>query len=253
MDLLTIILLCIVGFFASAVDSIAGGGGIINLPALLAAGIPPHIALGTNKFASSFGAVTSAHTFTKSGKVHMQLMKYQIPCTLVGSILGVQTVLHINQKHLQVLILVLILAIAGYTIVKRDFGSENRFEGLNRKNILLGCLFAFGIGFYDGFFGPGTGSFLIFLFIAVFGFDFTMAAGNSKILNFVSNISSLVIFALNGKIFYLVGIPVAAAMIVGARIGSKFAIKNGAKVIKPIFITIALAITIKLLYGAIFA
>ncbi len=253
MDLMTILLLCAAGFCASAVDSIAGGGGIINLPAILAAGIPPHIALGTNKFESSFGAVTSAYTFLRSGKVHMQLMKYQIPCTLLGALLGVHTVLRINQKHLELLILVMILATAVYTIVKKDFGSVDKFPGLNRKNLTWGCLFAFGIGFYDGFFGPGTGSFLIFLFIAVFGFDFTMAAGNSKMLNFVSNIASLLIFALNGKIYYLVGIPVAAAMVVGARIGSKFAIKKGSKVIRPIFITIALAITVKLLYQAFLA
>lgn len=250
MDLLTILFLCAAGFLASAVDSIAGGGGIINLPALLAAGIPPHLALGTNKFASTFGAVTSAYTFTRSGRVHLPLLKYQIPCTFIGAVLGVQTVLQINQKHLSVLILVLILAIAVYTVLKKDFGSEDKFSGLHRQNLFFGTLFAFGLGFYDGFFGPGTGSFLIFLFIAVFGFDFTIAAGNSKMLNFVSNIASVLIFALNGKINYLIGIPIAVAMIIGARIGSKFAIRNGAKVIKPIFIAIALAITVKLLYSA---
>jgi len=104
------------------------------------------------------------------------------------------------------------------------------------------------LGFYDGFFGPGTGTFLIFSFISVFGFDFTAAAGNSKILNFVSNIVSLILFAISGKIVYLAGIPMAISMVLGAWVGTHIAIKNGVKIIKPIFITIALFLTVKLIY-----
>ena len=252
-NLANVIFICIAGFAAATVDAIAGGGGLISLPAILAAGVPPHFALGTNKFASSFGAFTSAFTFTRLKKVFVPLMKYTVPCTLVGSVLGVFTALKIDQEFLQIIILVLIFATAIYTIVKKDFGSEDKFIELTRKNIIQGCIFAFGLGFYDGFFGPGTGSFLIFLFISVYGFDFTIAAGNSKVLNFVSNITSLVMFALNGKILYMVGIPMALSMIVGARLGSKIAIKNGAKVIKPIFVTIALVLTLKLLYSSLLA
>lgn len=252
-NLANVVFLCIASFAAAAVDSIAGGGGLISLPAILAVGVPPHLALGTNKFASSFGSFTSAFTFIRSGKVFVPLMKFTLPCTLVGSVLGVLTALKIDQRFLQIIILVLIFATAIYTIAKKDFGSENKFTGLTRKNIIQGGIFAFGLGFYDGFFGPGTGSFLIFLFISVFRFDFTIAAGNSKVLNFTSNIASLLMFALNGKILYLAGIPMALAMIVGARVGSKIAIKNGAKIIKPIFVTIALALTMKLLYSSLLA
>lgn len=242
-----VVFLCIAGFAAATVDAIAGGGGLISLPSILAAGVPPHFALGTNKFASSFGAFTSAYTFTRLGKVFVPLMKFTIPCTLVGSVAGVITALKIDQGFLKVIILVLVFATAIYTIVKKDFGNEDKFTGLTRKNIIQGCIFAFSLGFYDGFFGPGTGSFLIFLFIKIYGYDFTIAAGNSKVLNFVSNITSLVMFAINGKIYYMVGIPMALAMIAGARLGSKIAIKNGAKVIKPIFVTIAMVLTVKLL------
>lgn len=246
-NILTILILCAAGFVAAAVDAIAGGGGIITVPSLLAAGIPPHFALGTNKFASSFGAVTSAYTFTSSGKVNIPLMRYAAPCTLAGAAIGVQAVLHINQKYLQVTILILVFATALYTVLKKDFGSEDNFKGLTRNNIIYGCIIAFTLGFYDGFFGPGTGAFLIFLFVTVFGFDFTIASGNSKVLNFVSNITSLVLFSLNGKIYFFIGIPMGLSMMAGARIGSKIAIKNGAKIIKPIFVTIALALTVKLL------
>lgn len=251
-SLVNVVLLCFAGFAAAAVDAIAGGGGLISLPSILAAGVPAHFALGTNKFASSFGAFTSAFTFTRSGKVLVPLMKFTVPCTLVGSVLGVLTALKIDQRFLQIIILVLVFATAIYTIVKKDFGNEDKFTELTRKNIIQGCIFAFTLGFYDGFFGPGTGSFLIFLFISVYGFDFTIAAGNSKVLNFVSNITSLVMFAINGKIYYMVGIPMAAAMIIGARVGSRIAIKNGAKVIKPIFVTIALILTLKLLFDSIY-
>lgn len=251
MNLTYVLILCVSGFLAAAVDSIAGGGGLISLPAILAVGVPPHFALGTNKFASTCASFTSTLMFTKSNKIHFPLVKYQIPCTLIGAVLGVITVLHINQKFLQIMILVLVFAVAIYTLLKKDFGDEDKFKGLSKKTIVFGCLFAFALGFYDGFFGPGTGSFLIFLFISIYGFDFTVAAGNGKILNFVSNITSLIMFAINGKIMLMAGIPMALSMIIGARVGTKIAIKNGAKVIKPIFITIALALTIKLLYSSL--
>lgn len=247
MSLLKILFLCLVGFTAAAVDAIAGGGGLISLPSILAVGVPSHFALGTNKFASTCGATTSAYTFIREKKVFIPLLKFTVPCTLVGSILGVLTALKIDQGFLKIIILVLIFATAIYTVTKKDFGNEDKFQGLTDRNTVQGCIFAFALGFYDGFFGPGTGSFLIFLFISVYGFDFTVAAGNSKVLNFVSNITSLVMFALNGKIYYMVGIPMGLAMIVGARVGSKVAIKNGSKVIKPIFVTIALVLTVKLL------
>lgn len=248
MGILDYLFICLAGFIAAAVDSIAGGGGLISLPAIMAVGVPPHLALGTNKFASTCASFTSTLTFAKSKKIYMPLIKYLIPCTLVGAAIGVYTALRINPAVLQVMILVLIFAVAIYTIIKKDFGSEDKFKGLTKLNIFYGCLFAFTLGFYDGFFGPGTGSFLIFLFISVFGFDFTISAGNAKILNFVSNITSLVLFAFSGNIRYWVGIPMAIFMILGARVGTKIAIKNGAKVIKPIFVTIALVLTAKLLY-----
>jgi uncharacterized membrane protein YfcA len=249
--MLEYVFLCVAGFAAAAVDSIAGGGGLISLPAIMAVGISPHMALGTNKFASTWASFTSTLTFARSKKIFMPLVKYQLPCTLIGAAMGVNTALKIDQAVLQVMILVLVFVVAVYTILKKDFGSEDRFKGLTRVNIFYGCIFAFALGFYDGFFGPGTGSFLIFLFISIFGFDFIISAGNGKILNFVSNLTSLVLFALNGEIRYLAGIPMAIAMIFGARLGTKIAIKNGAKVIKPIFITMALLLTVKLLYQSI--
>ncbi len=245
---MTIILLCIVAFVAAFVDAIAGGGGILSVPALLAAGIPPHLTLGTNKFAASWGSFTSSFTYFQSGNVYKPLMKYLIPFTFIGAIAGVTTALSIPATYLKLIVLTLLIFVSIYTLFKKDIGKSNNFTGLNKLNVFSGMTFALIIGFYDGFFGPGTGSFLLFAFIQFFGFNFTISTANAKILNFVSNIVSLILFALNGKIIYTIGLPMGISMLIGARLGSKVAIKHGGKIIKPIFIAMSLGVVIKLLY-----
>ncbi|WP_372999918.1 sulfite exporter TauE/SafE family protein [Lutispora sp.] len=249
MDFEVLIFLCAAGFMAAFVDSIAGGGGIISIPAVMAIGIPPHLALGTNKLGAFFGSFSSTVTYSKSKKIYFPLIKYMIPFTLIGAVLGVETVLSINEKALEIIILVLTLIIAIYTICKKDLGASNDFQGLTKKNIALGCILAFAIGFYDGMFGPGSGSFLIFIFISIYKFDYPISAGNGRILNFTSCAASLITFGLNGSVDFLLGIPFVISMILGGLTGAKFAIKKGAKVIKPIFVAIALALIIKMLYS----
>lgn len=243
-----VLFLCAAGFLAAFVDSIAGGGGLISLPALLAAGVPPHLSLGTNKFASTCASFTSTLKFAKSGKILFPLVRWQIPCTALGAALGVHTVLRLEAWILQTLIAVLVFGVALYTVFRKDFGKEDRFAGLTKGTVAIGMLFAFLLGFYDGFFGPGTGSFLIFLFIRVFGFDFAAAAGNAKILNFTSNVISLILFAIGGSIRVAAGLPMALFMIAGAWVGTHVAVRNGSRVIKPIFVTIALALMGKLVW-----
>ena len=247
-ELQRILFLCIAGFLAAFVDSIAGGGGLISLPALIAAGVPPHLALGTNKFASTCASLTSTLKFAHSGKILFRLVRWQIPCTALGAALGVRTVLRLDEAFLNLLIVFLVFGVALYTVLKKDFGKTDRFSGLTATNLAIGMTFAFVLGFYDGFFGPGTGSFLIFLFIRVFGFDFAAAAGNGKILNFTSNVVSLALFALGGKIVYMAGLPMAVFMVAGAWVGTHVAVRNGARVIRPIFVTIALALMGKLVW-----
>ncbi|KYH28952.1 MULTISPECIES: TSUP family transporter [Clostridium] len=244
---LKIIFLCGAGFLASFVDSIAGGGGLISVPAFLFAGVSPHLALGTNKFCSSSGAFTSAFKFVKSKKINSNLLKFLIPFNLIGAILGVKAVLKLDESFLYPIVLAMILFVGIYTIFSKSIGSENKFKEITKLNLILGILLAFSLGFYDGFFGPGTGSFLIFGLIKIFGFDFVQAAGNGKLLNFTSNITSLVVFAVNRQIDYMIGIPVALAMILGARLGTSLAINKGSKLIKPIFITMSLAVAGKLI------
>ncbi|OFI06299.1 hypothetical protein CLOACE_10720 [Clostridium acetireducens DSM 10703] len=246
--LFNIVLVCIAGFIAAVVDAIAGGGGIISVPAFLIAGIPPHMTLGTNKFCATCGSLTSSINFFEYKKTNFSLLKYLIPFTFIGAILGANTVMKLDPKYLNGIVLALLIFVGIYSLLSRDLGKEDNFQGLNKKNLTLGIILSFSLGFYDGFFGPGVGSFLLFGLIGIFKFDFTKASGNGKILNFVSNITSLVLFAVNGQVNYLYGIPAALSMIIGARFGSKLAIKKGSKLIKPIFITMSLLMAVKMLY-----
>lgn len=242
-----IIILCFVGFFAAMVDSIAGGGGLITVPAYMLAGLPPHMALGTNKFSATAGSCTSSMKFIKERKVNFDILKYIAPFTLLGACIGVNTILKVNENFLYILVFIMIMFVGIYSLFSKSLGTENRFKGITKKSILLGILLGFSLGFYDGFFGPGTGSFLVFGLINIFGLDFVFASGNARFLNFISNITSLVLFALNGQINYMVSAPVAISMILGAKLGTRLAITKGFKLIKPIFVTMSLAVAVKML------
>lgn len=246
-----IIFLCCAGFLAAIVDSIAGGGGLISVPAFMIAGLPTPYVLGTNKLCASTSSFTSSIGFMRSKKVNFNILKYLIPFTLIGAFLGVNTVLKMNQKLLNILILVLIFFIGIYSLVSKSLGLENKFKGITKKNLFLGILLAFCLGFYDGFFGPGTGSFLIFGFVKIFGYDFVNATGNARTLNFTSNILSLILFAIHKKILYVYAIPVAIFMMIGAKVGTKLALKKGSRLIKPIFVIMSLGIAAKLLINVL--
>jgi uncharacterized protein len=242
-----LIFLCVAGFFAAFVDSIAGGGGLISVPAFMMVLPNAHFVLGTNKFSATTASFTSSLKFARSGKVNFKILKFIIPFTLLGAVLGVNTVLQVDQKFLSSLVLILILFVGVYSFFNKNIGLNNTFEKITPKNLTLGILLGFALGFYDGFFGPGTGSFLVFGLIHIFGFDFVNASGNARFLNFISNISSLVMFAINGRIMYMYGLPVALFMIVGARMGTKLALNKGSRLIKPIFVVMSLGVAFKML------
>ncbi|MDO5718118.1 MAG: TSUP family transporter [Tissierellia bacterium] len=234
-------------FMAAFVDAVAGGGGIISIPSFMIAGFPTHIALGTNKFSMSTGTIISTYRYYKDGKVEFKLLKYLIPFSLIGSVLGVLLVLKLSTEFLQPMIMVLLIVVGIYSFFSKSQGLVNEYKGMTNKNIIKGIVFAFLLGFYDGFFGPGTGSFIIFGLIKIFGFDYVRASGNSKVLNLTSNLAALVTFALNGKIIFLYAIPTALVMMAGGYIGSTVALKGGVKLIKPFFVIMALAAAAKIL------
>ena len=179
-------------FIAGFIDSIAGGGGLISTPTLLLVGLPPHLALGTNKLAASAGTMVSSHEFFKSNKLNFKLLKLMIPFAFVGAVIGVTALQFITPDILEMIIPFMIFGVAIYTVVSKKVGMTNSFDGFTPKNKFLGKVLTSILGFYDGFFGPGTGSFLIFGLIHILGFEFKKAGANARVMNFVSNIIFIV-------------------------------------------------------------
>ena len=233
------------GFLAGFVDSIAGGGGLISLPVLLAAGLPPHLAIGTNKFSATFGAVMSAWQFWRAGKVDMSLLKRILPGTFIGAILGCLVMLHLKSEWLQPIIIIALIAAAVFVFSQRQLGAASTYSGNTRKNVLTTLVMASAIGFYDGFIGPGTGTFLIVGFAAL-GFDFVTAAGNAKILNLMSNVTSFVLLIWWGQILYVYGIAMALCIFAGAFFGSRLAIRRGTGFVRLVMLAVTVVLIGKL-------
>ncbi|WP_028778314.1 sulfite exporter TauE/SafE family protein [Shimazuella kribbensis] len=235
----TLLFLAVAGFLAAFIDSVVGGGGLISIPALLFTGLPPISAIATNKLASSMGALTSTISFIRSGKVHFPLVRRLVPLTILGAVFGTFVVKYIASEILKPLVLILLVVVAIYTIMKKNWGNKTTYTKLTAKKKFFFPLTVFIIGFYDGFFGAGTGSFLLFAFLII-GFDFVESAGNAKILNFCSNITALLLFLYLGEVQFTYGIVMGIFMVLGAFIGSQFAIKKGVSYVKILFLTVTL-------------
>ena len=237
MELDTLLFLSVFGFIAAFIDAAAGGGGLISIPALMWTGMSPVTVLGTNKVAASMGAVSSFITFVRAGKMDTALMKKLCPLSLVGSLAGVILVQHISPEFLRPLIIVMLILVFFYTLFKRDWGKDAHPQQLTGRKMALSLIMAFVMGFYDGFFGPGTGSFILFAFIML-GFDFIGATANAKAMNFASNIAAAVLFSYFGLVDFSYAIPMGVFMIFGAIAGSRVAITKGVSYIRPMFIII---------------
>lgn len=229
---------------AGWIDSIAGGGGLITLPALLAAGLPPHLALGTNKFQSSFGSFTATTNHWRRGIINIREALWGVLCTAIGAGTGAYVVQILDSSLLEKMIPFLLLGILVYFMFSPRLGDRDTKRRINRT--LFYVAVGLGLGFYDGFFGPGTGSFWTFLFVSLMGLNLLKATGYTKLMNFTSNIVSLAAFALGGNIMFSVGIVMAVGQTIGAYIGSHMAISRGAKFIRPVFLIVVLATTAKL-------
>lgn len=244
MDVSIVIILFIFGFLGAFLNSIVGGGGLITLPALLFVGLPPATAIATNKLAATLGNLTSMLTFLRAGKIDFKLLRPIVPLVFIGSMLGALTVNFISQDLLKPLIFIMLVVVLIYTIIKKDWGSIENRRVLTKKSkaLFIGVLVV--IGFYDGFLGPGTGSFIIFVFILM-GFDFVKASGNAKLLNFTSNFAALLMFLFLDAVNYSYGLIMGSAMIIGAYAGAKFALGRGTSYVRIIFIVVTSLLILK--------
>jgi len=223
------------GFLASFIDSVVGGGGLISLPAIMLTGLPPVVALGTNKAAAFLGALTSVISFMRSGKVDFKIIKYLFPLSFIGSLIGVFVVREIPPDFLRPLVVVMLIAVTIYSLFRKDWGEKSTYDGMTKKKMYFSAVIALIFGFYDGFFGPGTGSFLLFAFLCI-GFDFICSAANARALNFASNLAAALLFMYFGLVNYAYAIPMGIAMILGAYFGTKMALSKGVAYVKPLFI-----------------
>ena len=235
LDVHTLAFLVFFGFMASFIDSVVGGGGLISVPALMWTGLPPVTVLGTNKAAAVMGALTSFVAFVRSGKVDGWLIRRLFPISLAGSALGVFAVRLIPSEFLRPLVVVMLIAVLVYSVCRKDWGKDATYAGMSTRLLLCSGLVAFAFGFYDGFFGPGTGSFLLFAFLMV-GFDFLGAAANARALNFASNIAAAILFACLGEVNFSYAVPMGLSMIAGAWCGARMALAKGVSYVRPLFI-----------------
>jgi uncharacterized membrane protein YfcA len=246
-----LIFLISAGFIAAFIDSVVGGGGLISVPALLFTGLPPGMMLGTNKLGGTLSSLTSTASFLFSKKVNLRLVASLFPLSFIGSVIGTYTVKQIPSDFLKPLVVCLLIVVTLYTLLKKNWGASSTYRGLTKKSTWLLGVGAFVIGFYDGFFGPGTGSFLIFVFLMV-GYDFVGASANAKVLNFSSNGASLGTFFLMHSVNFYYGLPMGAAMIVGAFFGSQVAIRKGSTFVKPLFVLVTVLLVGKQVWTLVF-
>ncbi len=233
------------GFLAGFVDSIAGGGGLISVPAMLIAGIPPLQTLGTNKVQSVFGAASATFAYARKG--HVDLRK-QLPMALMavlGGALGAALATIVPGVVLRTIMPVLLVAIALYFALKPNLNDIDKHRRITP--FAFGLTLVPAIGFYDGVFGPGTGSFLMLAFVSLAGYGMLKATAHTKLLNFGSNVGALVVFISFGAILWKIGLIMGACQFLGAQLGSRLAMRTGARLIKPLLVIVCIAFTIKLL------
>jgi len=242
------LLLTLAGAAAGFIDAIAGGGGMIALPALLWAGLPPKIALGTNKLQSSCGTLLAVVRYTRAGLIDWRSLRLAVAITLVAAAAGARAVAIMDPAVLRRVIPALLVAVAVYMALHRKLGERPRAPRLGMTAFAL--LFGTVLGFYDGFFGPGTGSFWMLACVLMVGQDLRAATGTTKALNLASNVAALITFALAKCLRFDVGVAMIAGQLVGARLGSGLVILHGARVIRPLFIAVALALALRLAWQA---
>ena len=247
-----ILIVTLASLFAGFVDAIVGGGGLILVPTLFATfpSAAPATLFGTNKGASVWGSIFAGWQYSRRVEIRWRALLPAVGLALVGSFLGAWLVTVISPEFLRKSLPVILLLILLYTLAKKELGNHHtpRFHG--RSEMWATCTIGLVLGFYDGFFGPGTGSFLVFIFVRWLGYDFLNASASAKVLNIATNAAALVLFAAKGHVWWHLVLPMAVANIVGSLLGTRLAMKHGAGFVRGMFIAVVGALIMKTSYDA---
>jgi len=252
-NLWTLLIVCPLVFAGSLLDAVAGGGGLITLPAYLLAGIPPHNAIATNKLSSSIGTSASTIRFIKNKYVDWPTAIPSGILAVLGSVVGARIILAIDDNVIRYIMLGLIPLLAFVVLRKRDLEPETLEPVSRKRQFLIICSAALVVGMYDGFYGPGTGTFLLLAYTQLARLPLRLAAGNVKIANLASNIGSLAVFLLNGQALIPIGLISAVFAVAGHFIGAGILLKNGARIVKPFVLTVLALLLIRLVYDLVVA
>lgn len=240
------VLLFFVALTAGFIDAIAGGGGLLTIPALLAVGVPPVQALATNKLQAVGGSFSASFYFVRRKAVDLAGQRVPIVMTLIGAVIGSGLVQFVNPEFLRQLLPLLVIAIGLYFLLTPSIGAADQKQRL--MPFAFGCTAGIGIGFYDGVFGPGAGSFYALAYVTLAGFNLAKATAHAKVLNFASNVGSLSFFIFSGHVIWLMGFAMLGGQLIGARLGARMVLSRGQKLIRPMLVTVSFLMSIKLLY-----
>jgi uncharacterized membrane protein YfcA len=240
--------LFVTGLVAGFVDSIAGGGGLITLPVFFSFGLPPQTALGTNKFQAIFGSGGAAWHYSRHNLVKLSECGLGIWFTFLGAVAGTLVVQKLDPTFLKHLIPILLLAIAAWVILRPKLGAEDIHPRMSPGWYY--SVAGLALGFYDGFIGPGVGTFWTMAFMLGLGFNLAKATGYTKVMNLASNVTSFCFFAAAGQVAYGAGLAMGLGQLLGARLGSRMVVKRGVKFVRPIFLAMVFALILKLLWDA---
>ncbi|MGC3981744.1 MAG: TSUP family transporter [Steroidobacteraceae bacterium] len=247
-----LLVLC-AAFGAGCIDAIVGGGGLIQAPALFSvyANTPPAFLLGTNKFAAIFGTANAAWRYSRKINIAWRAVLPLALWVLVTAASGAVVATRVPPKVFRPLVPILLSAVLLYILRNKTLGDEHRPRAFAREHHVWAALLIGAIGFYDGFFGPGTGSFLMFVFIRLYGYDFLNAAANARVLNVATNLAALTYFGVNGYVLWQVAVGMAVANVAGSMLGTRLALRGGNVLVRKIFIVVVSALILRTLWVAI--
>lgn len=248
------LIVCPLVFLAGFVDAIAGGGGLISLPAYMIAGVPVHLALGTNKISSAMGTSISTARYLKNGYLKggmmIRLAVFASAASLAGSFIGASLSLLVNESTLEKLLIVILPVVAFYVLRNKSLGDEDRRKPVSDQIMALtAVLAAFFIGSYDGFYGPGTGTFLLLVLTGAAHMSLQKASGLTKVINLSSNIAALITFVVNQNVIYPLGLAAGLFCIAGNYIGSGLVVHNGRKIVRPVILVVLAILFLKIISG----